>query len=315
MSIKPLRIAFMGTPEFTIPVLEALLQSSHQVVCVYTQPPRPSGRGNKIKRSSVHEYAAAKGIEVRTPESLKKDAKAREEFAALALDAAVIAGYGMMLPDDVLDGPRFGSLNVHPSILPRWRGTSPVQFTIWAGDEKAGVTVMRLIGKMDSGPIAAIETVPVGPKTTAPDLDRVLWPMGGRMLVAALDDLAAGKPQNYTPQDDSLATYARLLKREDGCVDWTKTAAQIDRQIRALNPWPGVWTLNAEGKRLKIIEAELTGEAFTEPPGTLVDRLGHIACGEDTALRLIKIQPENAKPMDLPAALNGNYLKVDEVLG
>ncbi len=314
MSTRPLRIAFMGTPAFTVPVLEALIDGPHDIVCVYTQPPRPSGRGNRVRRTPVHDCAATHGIAVRTPDSLKKDAQARQDFSALGLDAAIVAGYGMMLPADILEGPRFGCLNIHPSLLPRWRGTAPVQYAVWHGDKETGVTVIRLVEQMDAGPIIAQEMVPVGPETTAADLDEILWPMGASLLSKALGELAAGMDLPLVKQDESQATYSKRLKREDGKIDWTQDAAAIDRQIRALNPWPGVWTM-AGDKRLKILAAAPSTDNHKEPPGTVTGRNGLVACGNGTALKLITIQPENARAMDALSAINGGYLTPGARLG
>lgn len=306
----------MGTPVFTVPVLEALIGSGHDVVCVYTQPPRPKGRGNRIQRTAIHECADRHGIEVRTPVSLKKDAAARTAFLQTGLDAAVVAGYGMMLPQEILDGPRFGCLNIHPSLLPRWRGTSPVQHSIWKGDSKTGVTIIRLVEKMDAGPMIAQKKISVGEKATAADLDGILWPMGAAMLTDALDRLARGEELALAVQNEQEATYAPLLTKEDGRIDWARSAAEIDRQVRALNPWPGVWTLNGEGKRIKILAAEIP----VSPPssaargeGIFLDRTGHVSCGGGSALRLVTVQPENAKALDMAAAVNGGYLKVNDI--
>lgn len=315
MTHRDLRIAFMGTPDFTVPALEALIDHGHKPVCVYTQPPRPKGRGQKMQPSAVHEVAQAHGIPVFTPVSLKKDEAARLQFSAHDLDIAVVAGYGMMLPKDVLDAPRYGCLNIHPSLLPRWRGTSPVQKAIWEGDKETGVTIIRLVEQMDAGPMLARKTVAIRPQSTAQSLNDELWGLGAAMTVEIIGRIAAGEAVDGEAQDDGLATYAPLLKKEDGRVDWTQDAAAIGRQIRALNPWPGVWSVNGEGRRLKILEAEPVSESFTEPPGTIIDPLGHVVCGGDTGLRLLKIQPESGKAMDAVAAVNGGYLKVGEVLG
>lgn len=316
MTGRRLRIAFMGTPAFTVPVLERLLAGPHEVVCVYTRAPQPSGRGYKtLAPTPVHAFATDKGLPVRTPASLKKDAEARAAFLSLNLDAAVVAGYGMMLPREVLEGPRFGCLNVHPSLLPRWRGTSPVQHAIWKGDAQTGVAVIRLVETMDAGPVYKMKTVPVGAQDTTAALDKALWPLGAEILAEALDRLAAGEELFWTAQDEAQATYAPLLSREDGRIDWTRAAAEIDRQIRALNPWPGVWTVAAGGKRLKIPQAAPADESADGPPGTVAGRGGLVACGGGTTLRLARVQPENAREMDAGAAINGGYLTPGEILG
>jgi methionyl-tRNA formyltransferase len=313
-TLKPLRVVFMGTPDFAVPALQAIIDAGHEVLAVYTQPPRPKGRGQQVQISPVQTLAERHGIPVRHPKSLKKDAEAQVAFAALDADIAVVAAYGLILPKAVLDAPRHGCLNIHASALPRWRGASPIQHAILAGDAVSGVTIMRMEEGLDTGPMLLKREVSLHAQTTARSLHDELSALGSALVIEVLSHLAAKENLPEADiQDDKLATYAPLLTKEDGRVDWTKSVTSIDRQIRALNPWPGTWTV-ASGKRLKILEAEVTDKEFIQAPGTVVDRIGHIACG-DTGLRLIKIQPENAKPMDLAAALNGHYLAVDSILG
>ena len=309
---ESLRVAFMGTPDFAVPALEALIDGPHEVVCVYTQPPRPKGRGHKVQPSPVHEVAQAHGIPVYTPRSLKKDKEALNTFVNHDIDVAVVAAYGLILPKAVLESPRYGCLNIHASLLPRWRGAAPIQYAIWDGDEETGITIMQMEEGLDTGPMIARKAVKIHSYTTAESLHDELAALGGGMIGDVLDELAAKGRLDGEEQDDELSTYAPMLTNEDGQVDWTQDAAAIDRQIRALTPWPGVWTATVAGKRVKILEAELLTDRFTEPPGMLVDRTGHVACGNDTALRLIKIQPESAKAMDVAAAVNGGYVHVDE---
>lgn len=310
-----LRIVFMGTPDFAVPALEALADRGHEVIAVYSQPPRPKGRGQQVRPSPVHETASAMNIPVYTPLSLKKDEKAQAEFAALAPDVAVVAAYGLILPQTVLEAPRFGCLNIHASLLPRWRGASPIQHAIWKGDAESGVTIMQMEQGLDTGPMIEKKAVNIRPQTTAQSLHDELAALGAAMIVRVLDRLASDGQLEAEPQDDEEATYAPLLKKEDGKVDWSRSAEEIDRQVRALNPWPGVWTLSADGARLKILEAEAVTEAFTAPPGTVTDHIGHVACGGDTGLRLLTVQPENARRMDAVSAINGGYLKTGQTLG
>jgi methionyl-tRNA formyltransferase len=310
MAKAALRIVFMGTPDFSAPALQALIDAGHDVVCVYTQPPRPKGRGQQVQPSPVHALADRNGIPVRTPKSLRKDPRAQEEFAALKPDVAVVAAYGLLLPPAVLRAPLYGCLNIHASLLPRWRGASPIQHAVLHGDDESGVTIMQMEEGLDTGPMIVKRAVKLHARTTARSLHDELSALGAAMIVEVLRNPG---PYASEKQDDSRATYAPLLSKEDGRVDWTKDAAVLDRQVRALNPWPGVWTSN-DGRRLKILEAEDSDETFTEPPGTVVDRIGHIACGGDTGLRLIRVQPENARAMDVAAAINGGHLKPDDVL-
>jgi methionyl-tRNA formyltransferase len=303
-----LRIVFMGTPDFAVPALEAIIDGGHEVVAVYTQPPRPKGRGQQVQPSPVQAVAEAHNLIVHTPLSLKKDKRAQEEFAALGADIAIVAAYGLILPPAVLRTPLHGCLNIHASLLPRWRGASPIQHAIWAGDKESGVTIMQMEEGLDTGPMIEKHAVALRAETTARRLHDELSALGAAMIANLLKRLASGEKLEAEPQDAALATYAPTLSREDGRIVWTRTASEIDRQLRAFNPWPGTWTAGPDNKRFKIIEAEPVDETFTEAPGTLVDYTGHVACGGDTALRLIRIQPENAKPMDVVSAFNGHYL-------
>lgn len=314
MSDNRLRIAFMGTPDFAVPALKGLIDSGHDVVCVYTQPPRPKGRGYQVIPSPVHETALAHGIPVYTPKSLKKDSQAQMYFLAHDLDLAIVAAYGLILPKVILEAPRLGCLNIHASLLPRWRGASPIQHAIWKGDEESGITIMQMDEGLDTGAMLKKESVPIRPQSTAQSLHDALAALGAGMIVNIVNRLAEGEKMEGQAQDDALSTYAPLLTKEDGRIDWTQDAASIDRQVRALNPWPGVFALDAAGRRLKIIEAEPAEGVYTQAPGTVLDRIGHVSCGGDTALRLLKVQPENGKAMDVISAINGGYLKPEIVL-
>lgn len=319
-SSEKLKIIFMGTPDFAVPALEALIRSGHDVVAVYSQPPRPKGRGHQVQLSPVHQCAADHNIPVYTPKSLRKDLNAQADFMALEPDLAVVAAYGLLLPKIVLEAPRYGCVNIHASLLPRWRGASPIQHAIWAGDSESGVTIMQMEEGLDTGPMIEKKALPIRPETTAQSLHDALSALGAAMIDEIVRRLAADGKAALAgeEQDDDLATYAPLLNKSDGLVDWTQQAEQIDRQIRALNPWPGVYTIvkDAQGneKRLKMIEARPSVEHFPEPPGTIIDRTGHISCGGDTGLRVLTVQPENAKKMDFVAAVNGGYLAVGNVL-
>jgi methionyl-tRNA formyltransferase len=312
--MNKLRIAFMGTPDFSVPALQSLIEGPHDVVAVYSQPPRPKGRGKKVQPSPVQALAEQHNIPVYTPLSFKKDADAVATFEALNLDIAIVAAYGLILPLSVLNAPKFGCLNIHASLLPRWRGASPIQHAIWKGDDKSGICIMQMELGLDTGPVISEQSMDITPGMTATELHDALSQMGGAMVADILDHLASGDNITATPQDDSISTYAPMLKKEDGHVNWNDDATAIDRQIRALTPWPGVWTQSESGKRLKIIAAKLTSETSTDAAGTLCDKKGHVACGDNTVLQLTIIQPENAKAMDIASALNGNYIEIGQKL-
>jgi methionyl-tRNA formyltransferase len=315
MSTGRLRVVFMGTPDFAVPALRQIIDHGYDVVAVYSQPPRPKGRGQQVQMSPVHQAAHDAGIHVYHPVSLKKDVEAQAAFTALNADVAVVAAYGLILPLAVLKAPRLGCLNIHASLLPRWRGASPIQHAIWHGDTQSGVGIMQMEEGLDTGPVLLERAVPIRDTTTAQSLHDELSALGAVLILEALAKLEAGEKITPISQDNEHMTYAPLLTKEDGLIDWRQDAAQIDRQIRALNPWPGVWTKTYDGKRLKVLTAEALSEQYTEPPGTLVNRHGDVACGGDTGLRLHLVQPENAKAMDAIAAINGKYIRVDEVLG
>lgn len=314
MSAK-LRIIFMGTPEFSVAPLAALHAAGHEILCVYTQPPRPAGRGQRLQPSPVHQWAAAHGIEVRTPKSVKpEDEKAA--FAALDADVAIVAAYGLILPRAILDAPRFGCLNIHASLLPRWRGASPIQRAIWAGDAESGITIMQMDEGLDTGDMLLKESCTLTGETTAQSLHDTLSEIGARLAVTASARLAAqGSRLMGEKQDDTATTYAPLLQKNDGIIDWAQPAAVIDRQIRALTPWPGTVTIRQDASRLKIIAAEPDAHpCAAAAPGTLRDRTGRVACGPhgDQSLRILSVQPEGKKPMDTASAINGGYLVVGE---
>lgn len=312
MTSHKLRVIFMGTPDFSVAALQAVLDSDHEVICVYTQPPRPKGRGQQLQKSPVQALAELAGVMVRHPKSLKKDEAARKDFIALNADVAVVAAYGLILPKDILEAPKYGCINIHASLLPRWRGASPIQRSILAGDDKSGITIMQMEEGLDTGPIISKEAVRITPAMTTPQLHDALSVMGGGMIVPVLDTLLRDGSVHAEVQDESLTCYAPMLSKDDGRVDWTKTAIEIDRQIRALNPWPGVWTMTGDGRRLKILDAELAG-GDSSVPGTLIDKQGLVVCGKGSVLKLKAIQPDNAKPMDIASAINGKYLSIGAV--
>ncbi len=304
-----MRLAFMGTPDFAVPVLAALLEAGHEVACVYSQPPRPAGRGHREQPSPVHAYAAGRGLPVRTPRSLK-GADEQDAFRALGLDAAVVAAYGLILPEAVLAAPRLGCLNVHASLLPRWRGAAPIQRALLAGDAESGVTIMQMDKGLDTGAMLLAAAVPITPATTAPDLHDRLAELGARLIVRALAQAEEGtlRPK---PQPAEGVTYAAKLEKDEGRIDWSQPAAEIERKVRALNPWPGVWC-EVAGERLKVLAA--TPMAGEGSPGTLLSAPLVVACGQG-ALALERVQRAGKAPMSAAELLRGFPVPAGSTLG
>ena len=303
-----LKLAFMGTPDFARAALTALTEAGHEIVAVYSQPPRPSGRGQKPRPSPVHAFAESKGFTVYTPLSLREPAE-QAAFAALKLDAAVVAAYGLILPPAVLQAPRLGCLNIHASLLPRWRGAAPIQRAILAGDRETGITIMQMDKGLDTGAMLLSERTPIGLDDTAGSLHDRLAAMGSKLIVTALDRLASGSLQPQ-PQPSDGVTYAAKLVRDEERLDWRKSAQALDRQIRALSPRPAAWCEMA-GERIKILAAE-TLEA-SGPPGRMLDERLTIACGSG-ALRLLIVQRAGKSPMPAADFLRGFHLVMGTVL-
>jgi len=291
-----MRLAFMGTPAFSVPALRALVEAGHEVVAVYSQPPRPAGRGHAVKLSPVHEAAVQLGLAVHTPARLRRQQAEWERFAALDLDAAVVAAYGLILPRPMLDSPRRGCLNIHASLLPRWRGAAPIQAAILAGDAQSGVTIMQMDEGLDTGAMKLTGTVDLTGETTAQGLHDALSEMGAALVLRAL---AEDPPA--VPQPEEGACYAPKLSREDGRLDWTQDAAALDRRVRALNPWPGTFTtLGAE--TLKVLAARPV--AGSGEPGVVLDAQLTVATGAG-ALRIERLQAPGRAAMAAEAFLNG----------
>ena len=303
-----LRLAFMGTPEFAAPVLHALRDAEHQVVVAYSQPPKPAGRGQQVQKSPVHVAAEAMGVKVRTPKTLR-DTEEQKIFAAYNLDAAVVVAYGLILPQAVLSAPRLGCLNVHFSLLPRWRGAAPVARAMLAGDAETGVCVMQMDAGLDTGAVLAREAMLMRAEATAPDLLNELTARGARLVLQSLDGLQNGSLK-AVPQPAEGATHAAKLSREDGRIDWSKSADAIDRQIRALQPWPGCFFMFGD-EPIKLLKAEIVSGSGI--PGTLLDGQCTIACGQG-ALRLLSLQRAGKKPTDGVSFLNGARLKPGQSL-
>lgn len=279
----------MGTPDFAVPTLEALVHAAHDVACVYTQPPRKAGRGKKLQPTPVHQAAERLGIEVRHPASLKSQEE-KDAFAALEADVGVVAAYGLILPQAVLDAPTHGCLNVHASILPRWRGAAPIQRAILAGDNGTGVTIMQMEAGLDTGPMLATIRTPIDHKT-AGDLTEELADKGAQLMVGTLRELSKHIP---VAQDDAEATHAPKIDKAEARLDWSQEAEQVERQLRAFSPWPGAF-FEHEGDRIKVLAAHVVEESGE--PGTVLDDALTVAC-KTGALRLTRVQRAGKPAMD-----------------
>ncbi|HWU54433.1 MAG TPA: methionyl-tRNA formyltransferase [Rhizomicrobium sp.] len=293
-----LRLAFMGTPDFAVPTLAELIAQGHDIAAVYSQPPRPKGRGMALEPGPVHAFAERAKLPVRTPLSLKS-AEEQAAFAALDLDAAIVVAYGLLLPKPVLDAPKLGCFNLHGSLLPRWRGAAPIQRAVMAGDAETGVMVMQMEEGLDTGPVLMAERVPVGRKTSG-ELAAELSRLGADLMVRALGALERGAitPQ---PQSEQGVTYAKKISKDEARIDWSKSASEIDCLIRGLAPWPGAFT-EINGERLKVLYAmpvKDRGEA-----GEVVTDDLTVACGEG-ALKLLKVQRAGKGVMDARELLKG----------
>lgn len=304
-----LRLVFMGSPAFALPALEALLQAGHEIVCVYSQPPRPAGRGKQDRPTPVHAFAAERGLEVRTPKSLKK-AEEQEAFAALKLDAAIVVAYGLILPKAILDAPKLGAFNLHGSLLPRWRGAAPIQRAIMAGDEITGVQVMRMEEGLDTGPILATAETPIHADDTTRSLHDRLAALGAPLMVQTLAALGRGEAKE-TPQADEGVTYAHKLTPAEARIDWTRPAREIDFHIRGLSPTPGAW-FELNGARAKVLDSRL-GQGSGQPGEALDDNL-LIACGQG-AVRLLTVQRDGKAAMAGADFVRGNAIPAGFRLG
>ena len=306
-----LRVAFFGTPGFAVPSLERLLASSHRIAGVVTQPDRPRGRGQLVTPSPIKALAAAAGLPVLQPARLTRDAF-EAAFTALDADLGVVAAYGKILPDWLLNAPRLGLINVHASLLPLYRGASPIHRAVMAGDRATGVTIMRVVTELDSGPMLAQAEVPIGPDETAADVERVIASRGAELLIETVDRMAAG-PVTEIPQNHAFATHAPKLAKADGLINWTATADQLHNQIRGLTPWPHAYTFLADTRL--IIHASHVGALppETAPPGTIVAASAHegllVAAGERTVLEILALQLEGRRVMTAKEFLAPQLLK------
>jgi methionyl-tRNA formyltransferase len=310
---QALRVVFFGTPAFAVPTLDALLASGHRVAAVVTQPDRPRGRGQKTTASPVKEIATSAKVPILQPASVKTP-EFREELAALDADIGIVAAYGQILTQEVLATPRLGMINVHASLLPRYRGAAPVHRAIINGDTETGITIMRMVKALDAGPMLAAERRSIGQDETSEELERELAQAGARLLLRALDDLAAGR-SHETPQSDEAASYAPRLTRDDGRIDWRWPAGRIHNLIRGLHPWPHAETF-ADGRRLILLRARPADPESTKQPGTILEASGErvrVATGRGT-LDLLEIQTEGKRPMSVREFLAGHPLSPGTVL-
>src|SRR5882672_3878660 len=306
---RALNLVFMGTPEFATTILAGLIDAGHRVRAVYSQPPRPAGRGHRMQPSPVQELAERCGIPVHCPVTLR-NAETRAEFAALEADAAIVAAYGLILPAPILAAPRLGCLNVHASLLPRWRGAAPIQRAILAGDTETGIAIMQMDEGLDTGPVLLQQAIPIGPKETAGELTGRLAGLGAQMIVEALDGVAAGT-LTAPPQPADGATYAKKLRREEAQLDWRGAAAALERQVRAFDPWPGTFFVIGS-ERIRVLAADALPSPPAAPGSVLDDRLT-IACG-DGALRPSFVQRPGRAQMETAALLRGFAIPPGTVL-
>ncbi|MDD9730143.1 methionyl-tRNA formyltransferase [Mameliella sp. AT18] len=292
-----MRVVFMGTPDFSVPVLDALHAAGHDIACVYCQPPRPAGRGKKDRPTPVHQRALALGLPVRHPERLKSP-EDQAAFADLNADVAIVVAYGLILPQPVLDAPKHGCLNIHASLLPRWRGAAPIHRAIMAGDPETGVCIMQMEAGLDTGPVLLREATRIGATETTGELHDRLSRMGAQLITQALDRIDDLVPE---PQPEEGVTYAAKIDKAEAAVDWIRPAEEISRQVRGLAPFPGAWTTHG-GDRIKLLGAEpAEGQGA---PGTLLDDRFTVACGTG-ALRITRAQRAGKGAQDAATFLNG----------
>ena len=300
-----MKIVFMGTPDFAVPTLTEIVAAGHEVVAVYTRAPKPAGRGQAERKSPVHVAAEGFGIPVRTPKSLRNDDE-QAAFAALDADVGVIVAYGLILPKPILEAPRLGCLNLHGSLLPRWRGAAPIQRAVLAGDTRTGVMVMQMDEGLDTGPVGLVDEMPIGPDMTTGELHDRMMRVGADLMGRALAALERGS-LTFTPQAEDGVTYAKKIEKAESRIDWSKPAAEVHNLIRGMSPFPGAWfelELGGVATRVKALRSTLA-EGFGAP-GTILSDLT-IACGEG-AVRLLSVQREGKAAMDAATFMRGAVL-------
>ena len=309
-----MRIVFMGTPEAAVPSLRRLLKDGHEIVSVWTQPDKPAGRGKKLHQSPVKQFALEHGLAIHQPTKIKTQ-EARELFASQRADAAIVVAYGRILPPEFLDAHQHGCINVHFSLLPKYRGAAPVNWAIVNGEEETGVTTMRIISELDAGPVLLQSSTQIGVDETAPELMSRLAETGAELLSETLEGI---EHIELKPQANEDATYAPMLTREDGLIDWTMDAVVVERRVRGFQPWPNAHT-TLHSRRLIIRKA--CAEVLEQPsdqPGQIVEAHGDrlvVACGAGTALRISDLQQEDSRRMSARDFLNGTHVKIGQVLG
>ncbi|WP_171208822.1 MULTISPECIES: methionyl-tRNA formyltransferase [unclassified Ruegeria] len=292
-----MRVIFMGTPEFSVPVLDALIEAGHEIAAVYCQPPRPAGRGKKDRPTPVHARAAALGLEVRHPTSLKSPEE-QDRFAAVKADVAVVVAYGLILPQPILDAPSQGCLNIHASLLPRWRGAAPIHRAIMAGDAQTGICIMQMEAGLDTGPVLLRQATDIGAEETTAQLHDRLSDMGAALIVRALAQLP---DLTLEPQPEAGVTYASKIDKAEARIDWSAPASEVDRKIRGLSPFPGAWT-EIEGERIKLLSSRLAeGQGSV---GEVLDDQLRVACGEG-AVELLRLQRAGKGAQDRETFLRG----------
>ncbi|WP_435140514.1 methionyl-tRNA formyltransferase [Pseudopelagicola sp. nBUS_19] len=297
-----MKIVFMGTPDFSVPALDALINAGHEIVAVYCQPPRPAGRGKKDRRSSVQVQAELLGLEVRHPVSLRS-AEEHAAFASLKADIAVVVAYGLILPQTFLDAPKLGCLNIHASLLPRWRGAAPVHRAVMAGDTETGVCIMQMDAGLDTGPVLSRSVTPIGHGETMGQLHDRLSGMGGDLVVETLATFGNLNPE---PQSDLGVTFAQKIEKTEAKIDWLARSVEIDRKIRGLSPFPGAWT-EIDGQRIKLLlSSVVAGDAAA---GTVLDDKLTIACG-DGAVQLLRLQRAGKTAQSAEQFLNGFPMEI-----
>ena len=297
-----MKIIFMGTPEFAVPTLSEIVSAGHEVVAGYTRAPKPAGRGQAERRSPVHLAAEGFGIPVHTPKTLR-DATEQATFATLDADVGIVVAYGLILPKPILDAPRLGCLNLHGSLLPRWRGAAPIQRAVLAGDARTGVMVMQMDEGLDTGPVGLVDEMPIGPDMTTGELHDKMMLVGADLVGRALAALERGSLK-FTPQTEDGATYAKKIDKAEARIDWSKPAAEVHNLIRGMSPFPGAWfELDLAGAKVRIKALRSTPATAAAAPGTILPDLT-IACG-DGAVKLTLIQREGKSAMDAATFLRG----------
>lgn len=307
-----MKLVFLGTPEFAVPSLEALVEAGHSVAAVYTQPDRPKGRGQQMAFPPVKQCALRLGLEVRQPLKIRH---CLDELAQLRPDAMVVVGYGQIIPQSIIDLPRYGIFNVHASLLPRYRGAAPIQWAVANGETMTGVSIMQIEAGLDTGPVFVTAETPIGPDETSLDLAPRLAAMGARLMVDVLQKVESGSI-SATPQDHAKATLAPILTKDDGLIDWNRPAVEIHNRARGFLPWPGAWT-RFRGERLNIWKCRPAQAVPALAPGTLLKKGRQLfaACGGESAIELIEVQQEGRKRVTAEAFANGARIADGDLLG